>query len=147
MTNDEALILKGTLDLRDKDVMDALTPFDEVFMLEYNSILNEETMAQILASGYSRIPVYEGNRNNIKGLVFVKRLITIDPEENRILRNLSLRDTIFVSPDLSIMDMLNLFQKGHSHLAIISTHSKEIQRLFDEGKQIPVEIEIDGIIK
>jgi metal transporter CNNM len=146
LTSDQAMIMKGALDLHHKDVVDAMTSIDEVFMLDYNSVLNEETMAKILAVGYSRIPVFEGHQNNIKGLILVKRLISIDPEENRLLKNISLREPLFVHPKLSLTDLLNLFQRGRSHLAVVSNHFEVLQKLYDAGERVPPEMKIDGVI-
>jgi CBS domain containing-hemolysin-like protein len=146
LTSDQAMIMKGALDLHHKDVVDAMTPIQEVFMLDYNSVLNEDTMAKILAVGYSRIPVFEGHPGNIKGLILVKRLISIDPEENRLLKNISLREPLFVHPEMSLTDLLNLFQRGRSHLAVVSEHFEMLQKLYDAGERVPPELTVDGII-
>jgi hypothetical protein len=51
-------------------------------------VLSAETMADILAHGHSRIPVYSGSRHNVQGYLLTKRLIVIDPEDNRELDSL-----------------------------------------------------------
>jgi metal transporter CNNM len=53
-----------------------MTPLDKVFMLSSEARLTRETLQQVLASGHSRIPVYQApDRCNIVGLILVKELL------------------------------------------------------------------------
>ena len=51
-------------------------------MLPLKSFLNFETVSEIREQGYSRIPVYDGDRNNILHILFAKDLMFIDPDDN-----------------------------------------------------------------
>lgn len=53
-------------------VRDVMTRIDEAFMLEKNMKLDFPTLSKIYISGCSRIPIYEGERHNVVGLLFVK---------------------------------------------------------------------------
>jgi CBS domain containing-hemolysin-like protein len=46
-------------------------------MLEANTILDEAMLTQIYAHGHTHIPVYEHSRNNVIGLLIVKRLLLV----------------------------------------------------------------------
>lgn len=49
-------------------------------MLSTDDVLDEEMLALIMSSGYSRIPVYQGRyQGHIRGYLLVKRLIVIEP--------------------------------------------------------------------
>jgi metal transporter CNNM len=146
LSADEAMILKGALDLKKKHVIDAMTDFENVFMLNFEDELTYVTMARILAAGFSRIPVYKDSKHNVVGLILVKRLIVIDPEENRPLKHLALRKPLFVGPEVPLFDMLNLFQEGKSHLAIVTNDALEYERCFEEKIPLPGNIEVLGII-
>ena len=64
----------------------------------------------IMASGYSRIPVYEGHDSAfLRGFLLVKRLIVLDPTSHRRVGSLSLRQPLVVSPQCSLIDLLNTF--------------------------------------
>ena len=65
-----------------KSVADVMTGIEKVFMLESSMKLTFETMMQIYKSGYTRIPVFEGSRNNIMGILYVKDLILVDPDDD-----------------------------------------------------------------
>ena len=43
--------------------------------------LDFEVMQEIMSKGFSRIPVFEGDENNIVGLLFVKDLAFVDPDD------------------------------------------------------------------
>lgn len=60
-------IITGALEFKDRLIKDIMLPLDRVFMIEANDSLDFETMAAIYSSGFSRIPVYENERNNIIG--------------------------------------------------------------------------------
>ena len=51
-------------------------------MLPLKSFLNFETVSEIREQGYSRIPVYDGERSNILHILFAKDLMFIDPDDN-----------------------------------------------------------------
>ncbi|OWZ22939.1 hypothetical protein PHMEG_0002267 [Phytophthora megakarya] len=120
---DEIIIIHGTLDLLSKMVTEVMIPMSKIYMLEIDTKRNHNTMADILASGHSRIPVYETRRSNIVGLLFVKKLIVLDPDDARPTRDLVLRKPILVAPNGSCYSMLN--EKGRSHIALV-TKDKEI---------------------
>lgn len=58
-----------------------MTALEHCFLLELRSRLNFATMLAIYKSGFTRIPVYEGARANIVGILYVKDLILVDPDD------------------------------------------------------------------
>eukprot|EP00758_Cryptobia_borreli_P005251 Tbor_TRINITY_DN4800_c0_g1::TRINITY_DN4800_c0_g1_i1::g.1417::m.1417/K16302/CNNM; metal transporter CNNM len=74
-TSDVAL-MEGAMGLRDKTVIDAVTPINEVFMLEANERITDDLLQMIMEKGHSRIPVYKGHdRNNIVAMLHAKDLL------------------------------------------------------------------------
>ena len=63
-------------------VADVMTEASEVFMLPWNATLSFKLLREIFYSGFSRIPVHgPSGRDEIIGLIFVKDLIFVDPED------------------------------------------------------------------
>jgi metal transporter CNNM len=142
---DEVAIVNGVLQTSEKSVADAMLTMDKVFCLSMDARLDEGTMADIIAAGFSRILIYDGNTRNIRGYLQVKRLIIISPEDKRVIRSLALRKPVIVSPHQSLLEVLNIFQQGQSHLAVVS-HSPQLTTeamrhgLTLEGAALPVGI-------
>eukprot|EP00475_Leptophrys_vorax_P024565 TRINITY_DN3394_c1_g1_i2.p1 TRINITY_DN3394_c1_g1~~TRINITY_DN3394_c1_g1_i2.p1 ORF type:complete len:167 (-),score=49.79 TRINITY_DN3394_c1_g1_i2:176-676(-) len=47
---------------------------------------------------------------------------------------------------MSLTDLLNQFQRGRSHLAIVSEQFETLQKFFDAGENVPEDVEVEGII-
>ncbi|CAN0022155.1 unnamed protein product [Ectocarpus fasciculatus] len=95
---------------------------DKVFCLGNHEKLDANTMADIMAAGYSRVLVYDGqDTRNIRGYLQVKKLIVLSPDDERVISTLMLRVPVVVSPKKSLLELLNTFQTGKSHLALVSS--------------------------
>lgn len=81
LTDDETTILRGTLDFAIKTVEHIITKAEDVFMLELDTVLNCDTLKDILKHGHSRIPVYDQTRDNVVALLLTKQLLLIDPKD------------------------------------------------------------------
>ncbi|CAI9092306.1 OLC1v1027506C1 [Oldenlandia corymbosa var. corymbosa] len=119
LTDDETTIITGALDMTEKTAKDAMTPISKTFSLDITAVLDMHTMGLIMSKGHSRVPFYSGNPKNIIGLVLVKNLIFCDPEEKVPLQHITLRRIPRVYDNWPLYDVLKLFQKGHSHMAVV----------------------------
>ncbi|XP_046848742.1 DUF21 domain-containing protein At4g33700-like [Xenia sp. Carnegie-2017] len=121
LTGDEVLIIKGTLDLRNKTVADSYTPLHGVFMFEINEKMTQENLDKVVQRGHSRIPLYENTRENIVGLLMSKRLIPVSPEDELCVRDLcrSRQNLLTVYTKDPLFNLLNKFQTGKSHIGIV----------------------------
>lgn len=81
LTREDYKVISDALDIRDKRVRDVMTRVDKVFTLDASTRLNFDEMLTIYKSGYTRIPVYEGHRQNIIGILYTKDLILVDPDD------------------------------------------------------------------
>ncbi|KAE8975342.1 hypothetical protein PR001_g25359 [Phytophthora rubi] len=143
---DEVTIIHGALDLSSKTVAEVMLPMSEIYTLEIDTKLDHNTMADILASGHSRIPVYETRKSNIVGLLFVKKLIVLDPDDARPIRDLVLRKPVLVSPSGSCYSMLNEFQKGRSHIALVTKETELVASCWRNNRPIPLHVVFEGIV-
>lgn len=119
LTHDETTIIAGALELTEKTAKDAMTPISKAFSLDLDGTLTLDTLNAIMAMGHSRIPVYYGDRTNIIGIILVKNLLAVDPDDAVPLRKMLLRKVPRVTDNMPLYDILNEFQKGHSHIAVV----------------------------
>jgi metal transporter CNNM len=133
--------MTGALRYRDIPVREVMTPLNETFMLSAGERLGFDVVAKIFKMGFSRIPVYEVSKSNIIGLLFVKDLIFLDPEDEIPVKNFVQifgRGVHVVWADDKLGDVLKLLKRG-GHLALV----RDINR--GDGKEDPY-YEINGII-
>ncbi|KWU47263.1 DUF21-domain-containing protein, partial [Rhodotorula sp. JG-1b] len=120
LQTDTVTIVGATLDLQAKVVRDAMTPLSSVFSLPIDTKLDYSTLGRILKAGHSRIPVYEERlRRKIIGVLLTKQLILLDPEDAVPLRDIPMSSLPKVSEDLPLLQILNTFQEGRSHIAAV----------------------------
>ncbi|GKV04846.1 hypothetical protein SLEP1_g16948 [Rubroshorea leprosula] len=119
LTHDETTIIAGALQMTEKTAKDAMTRISKAFSLDLDATLTLETLNEIMTMGHSRVPVYHGNPANIIGLILVKNLLSVDPRDAVPLRKMIIRKIPRVSEDVALYDILNEFQKGHSHIAVV----------------------------
>ena len=81
LNREDGNLLTGALEYKDKKVADVMTTLDKVFMVESHTRLTFQVLIDIYKSGFTRIPVYENDRQNIVGILFTKDLILIDPDD------------------------------------------------------------------
>ncbi|CAN8302799.1 unnamed protein product [Cochlearia groenlandica] len=128
LTNDETSIITGALELTEKTAKDAMTPISNAFSLDLDTTLNLETLNTIMSVGHSRVPVYYRNPTHIIGLILVKNLLAVDARKEVPLRKMSMRKIPRVSETMPLYDILNEFQKGHSHIAVVYKDLDEQKR-------------------
>ncbi|KAK7930279.1 hypothetical protein WMY93_006674 [Mugilogobius chulae] len=138
----------GTVYNREKllEMLRVTDPYNDLVKEELNIIqgaleLRTKTVEDIMKSGYTRIPVFEGERSNIVDLLFVKDLAFVDPDDCTPLKTITKfysHPLHFVFNDTKLDAMLEEFKKGKSHLAIV-------QRVNNEGEGDPF-YEVLGIV-
>ncbi|KAL8562755.1 hypothetical protein ACOMHN_022630 [Nucella lapillus] len=128
LQNDEANIIAGALQLANKRVEDVMTRIEDVYMLDVNTVLDFEMMSEILKSGFTRVPVYDGDKTNIVNLLNTKELALIDPDNNTPLITVCRfydHQPLFVDYDVKLDAMLQDFLQGKSHMAIVQCLQNE----------------------
>ncbi|XP_035776030.1 metal transporter CNNM4-like isoform X2 [Anopheles albimanus] len=129
LDKDEVNVIAGVLELRKKTCSDVMTRLEDAFMLSYDTILDFETVTEIMKSGFSRIPVYEGDRQNIVALLYIKDLAFVDPDDNTPLKTVIeyyRNQCHFVFYDQTLDVMFKEFKEGHKgHMAFVHRVNSE----------------------
>ncbi len=103
--------------LRDTSARQIMTPNVDCVTLS-DSLSPERMLRDIKRAGYSRIPVYSGDKNNIKGVIYGKDMLLKVPGENAPLESY-LRPPYFIPGSKGAFDLLREFQRRRIHMAIV----------------------------
>jgi putative hemolysin len=116
-SSEEQKILEGIVSFGNTDTKQVMSPRIDIFALEINETF-AEIYSKIVSKGYSRIPIFRENIDQIEGILFVKDLI---PHINKkeFDWNALMREPFFVPENKKLDDLLKEFQSKKSHLAIV----------------------------
>lgn len=119
----ELEIMRSTLVFGDKLIRDSMTPRRVVKMVAVDDDLGPVVMDELHKSGHSRFPVYEGNEDNIIGLLFLRDLIR--RRSGGKVRNVMKKQALYLHEDQSLYDALQAVLKTHCHLFIVVNNFEE----------------------
>ena len=121
----------GFLDIMNKKIGELILPINKVLKIDYNSKINKIILKRLIDSGYSRIPVYENNPNNLIGILRMKQLVGKDLSEPRTISQLDIKLSlpIHAYEDTLFLDLFDKLKGGKSHMAFI--HKKENDEIND----------------
>ncbi len=121
-TQQERVMLKSILDLRSVQVSEIMVHRKNVTMLNADDPVNM-IVDQVLDSPFSRLPVWQGNLDNIVGIVNVKMLLReVRALPNR-LKDLDIRSIAhkpwFIPDSTDLLEQLQLFRQRREHFALV----------------------------
>jgi putative hemolysin len=111
-------ILEGIVKFGNIDVSEIMRPRIDIFAVEINTTYTK-LLSTIVETGYSRIPVFSENLDNIKGILFTKDLLPYIHESNKFNWQALIRQAFFVPESKKIDDLLSDFQKNKTHFAVV----------------------------
>ena len=115
----ESELVHGALNFDDIVIRSVMTPRTKMFTLNSKKILFE-ALPEINNSGFSRIPVYSENSDNIIGIVHVRDVLkSLEHDEKVISLESIMREPIFVSQEKMVSDLLKEMQGRQTHMAIV----------------------------
>ena len=116
-STEEQKILEGIVTFGNTDTKQVMSPRIDIFALEISATF-EEIYTKIIEKGFSRIPVYRDNIDQIEGVLFVKDLLPHIDKTEFDWKTL-MREPFFVPENKKIDNLLKDFQTKKSHLAIV----------------------------
>ncbi len=115
---DEERIVKGALTFSDKTANQIMTPRTVIYALDANSILDKDLLKEIKEKGFSRIPVYQKDIDNIVGILYAHSLIEVN-RGSKVEKICKKGNLLIVAPDIKLDQLFNRFIKSHIHIALI----------------------------
>ncbi len=116
-TFEEQKILQGIVTFGNTDTKQVMKNRMDIFALNEEQSF-KEILPEIIQRGYSRIPVYKDNIDNITGILYVKDLIPYTDRKILDWKTLK-REAYFVPENKKLDDLLNEFKEMKMHLAIV----------------------------
>ena len=117
-SREEHKMLSGIINFVNTEVEEIMRPRVDITALDIKSTF-EQVKAIIIDSGYSRIPVYDEDLDNIKGALYVKDLLPYINCGNEWGWQQLLRKIYFIPKHKKIDDLLRDFQENKIHIAIV----------------------------
>lgn len=116
-TSDEQRILEGIVNFGNTDTREVMCPRMDMFALS-DELSFEEILPNILEQGFSRIPVFQEKKDNIKGILYTKDLLPNLDNPNFVWQHV-LKPPIYVPENKKLDDLLKEFQQKKIHMAIV----------------------------
>ena len=135
-------MLEGVLRMADMSAGDVMVPATRMDLVDIGAQA-DELLKIVINTAHSRFPVYEGERENIIGILLAKDLLKLQRAPELNIRAL-LRPAVFVPESKGLNDLLREFRGNRNHLAIVIDEFGRVAGLItieDVLEQIVGEIE------
>ena len=113
----EKQLLNNVFEFNDIIVSEVMTPRTEMYAIDINSDIND-TLDEIDEFKYSRIPVYEDNIDDIKGILFVKDILKPLKDNKKVDIRKLIREPYFVPESKDIDELFKEMQQNKVQIAI-----------------------------
>ncbi len=143
LSRTQAEVVQKTFRLSGKQVKDCLVPKDKMVALELHTS-PEQVLEVVRATAHTRMPVYEGDIDNIVGIVNTKNLFHLFSLKGLVIVKDAMYPAIFLKPDEDVATALLLFRKARRPMAVVrddNEHVLGILTLEDVLEEIVGEIE------
>ncbi len=115
---DEQSMLKGIIRFGDETAKEVMTSRQDIVDLDIHSPYGD-VLKCIVDNNYSRIPVYQDNEDNIRGILYIKDLLPHLSKPSSFRWQSLIRPPYFVPETKKIDDLLREFQANKVHIAIV----------------------------
>jgi len=118
---DDTELITNAIEFNDITVWDIITPRVDITSISYDATV-DEVMELFLEAEYSRILVYEGSLDNIKGVIHLLDFLRLlaSKNETQPLQFLDIiKPAVFTVTNAKISDVLKVFKNEQTHLAVV----------------------------
>ena len=116
--SEEKEMLEGIIGLYNKTAVEIMTSRMDVADLDIKTSF-KDVVRYVIEVGYSRIPVYSGNQDNIRGILYIKDLLPYLDKHAEFRWQSLIRPAFFVPENKKIDDLLEEFRTTKTHLAVV----------------------------
>jgi len=125
---DQAAFVQNVFQLSGREVRDCMVPKDKMTALELAT--PPEKVLEVVRNGaHTRLPVYEGELDNIVGIVNTKDLFYLFSLKGVVILEDALYPAMFLKPDETVATALRLFKQARRPMALVRDEEGHIQGL------------------
>jgi CBS domain containing-hemolysin-like protein len=118
LAHEQAELVQNVFRLSNKCARDCMIPRDKMAALELNTP-RDKILEAVHNGAHTRLPVYEGDINNIVGIVNTKNLFYLFSLRGVVVLEDALYPALFLKPEERIANALRLFQKARRPMALV----------------------------
>lgn len=122
----ELSMIEGVLEIGDRRVDSLMTHRTDLIALDLEDP-TDENLLRMIESGRSNFPVYEGDLNNIVGMISVKKVLEESVKRGTVDLKALVTKPLFVPESASVLRLLELFKGTGVHIALITDEYGIIQ--------------------
>jgi len=115
---DEKSMLQGIIRFGDETAKEVMTSRQDIVDIDIKSDF-KQVLDSIVENNYSRIPVFQDNEDNIRGILYIKDLLPYLDKPASFRWQSLIRPPYFVPETKKIDDLLREFQENKVHIAIV----------------------------
>ncbi len=115
---EESDLIKSAIEFGDLEVGDIFTPRIDITAIPCGAT-KEEVAKVFTESGYSRLPVYDGNMDNIVGILYYKDFYTVAYKTNVPLHEI-IKSVIYVAKTQPVNELMKELQEKQLHMAVVT---------------------------
>jgi putative hemolysin len=114
----EEEFIGSIFEFTDKLARHVMTPRPDIVAVDINTP-QDRLLQIIMQEGYSRVPVYQGSIDNVRGIIHSRDIINLLTQKGLIILSDIIRQPYFVPDSKKISEILREFQKKKMHMAIV----------------------------
>jgi CBS domain containing-hemolysin-like protein len=114
----ESTLLRNMLGLRDINALDVMVPRADIFYVDQSDSM-EQIIEKMTAASHSRVPVVNENLDRVEGILHIKDLLRMMQTNEKVNITTLLRQPIFISPTMRLLDLLQEMRLRRLHLALV----------------------------
>ena len=124
LNDEERRMLHRIFEFGDTMVRDVMIPREQMVALELSSS-SQDVLRLLVEEGHSRIPVYEGDVDHIRGILYSRDLLYIWHNEQLITVSDLLHPAYFIADTQRVSDVLRDFQRLRVQIAVVQQHGTQ----------------------
>jgi metal transporter CNNM len=127
LDGDEIEIIKGALQLSQKQVADIMTPIENVTSVQLQDVIGGELIDELKHSGHSRIPIFNKSKTACHGILLLKDMVDIDFDQQPTrVSDMQIRVTRTIGSRTALDTLFRNFISARAHLMPVTSSRKII---------------------